>query len=407
MNCLTQVSAAALTGLVSIALTTGVCAQAATQTAVEAPAFYADTRAELVRPGQWLASEPLPADMGLPSAARQIRFVYSATNGVTGEGLLRVSGAVFLPEGPAPEGGRPVVAWAHGTVGVNDACAPSLAGRSARDVEYLGYWLAAGYAVVSTDYQGLGTPGAHPYLHNRAAAYSVLDAVRAARAELPELGDKILIVGQSQGAAAAISTAAFAPAYAPELQVLGTVATGVPNVIASLSRANQGDQVARGFDPAVAYMMYLAASTDEADPSRSGATAFQPRALPVYAQASELCTMPMLQAVRAAGLTQANAVSPAFLPLYAAEVAAIRYPSLKLEQPLFIGAGVDDIDTPASGQLDIARQACLVGTVVEAHLYSGRDHASTVNGSVAHSRVFAAKLLAGEPVDARCEPEAE
>lgn len=378
-----------------------------TPTPAPAPAFYSQARPALTEAGVWLGHEELPAEIGLPTAGRQLRFLYSATDGVQNGGLVAVSGAVFLPVGAPPGGGWPIVAWAHGTVGVNDACAPSLNARSARDVEYLGHWLAAGYAVVSTDYQGLGTPGAHPYLHNRAAAYSVLDAVRASRARLPELGEEILVVGQSQGAAAAISTAAYASTYAPELNVIGTVATGVPNVIASLSRANQTNQAGRGHDPAVAYMMYLAASTDEADPTRSGATAFQPTALPVYARAGSLCALPMLAAVREAGLTQTNAVTPAFLPLFAAEIGAIRYPTLKLDQPLFVGAGVDDVDTPALGQLDIVAQACAAGTTVVARLYRGRDHATTVNRSIADSRVFAAKLLAGEPVAANCTPEAE
>lgn len=404
---LDRLSTALMSGLVSAALASGAWAQTPSTPSSVIPALYSANYGTPPRAGLWLGSEPLPADKGLPAAARQMRYVYSATDGVRGEGVVVVSGAVFLPAGPAPADGYPIVAWAHGTVGINDACAPSVAGRSPRDVEYLGYWLDAGYAVVSTDYQGLGAPGAHPYLHNRAAAYSVLDAVRAARAEMPELAGTVLIVGQSQGAAAAISTAAFAPDYAPELRVIGTVATGVPNVIASLSQANQADQAARGFDPAVAYMMYLAASTDEADPDRNGASVFQAAALPVYAQASDLCTMPMLQAVRAAGLTQATAVQPDFLRLFSAEIGAIRYPSLALRQPLFIGAGTDDVDTPAVGQLDIARQACAAGSTVEAHLYTGRDHATTVNRSIVDSRVFAAKLLAGEPVTSRCAPSAE
>ena len=48
-------------------------------------------------------------------------------------------------------------------------------------------WLKAGYAVVRTDYEGLGTPGVHPYLVGRSEGRSVLDAVRAARALDPRL----------------------------------------------------------------------------------------------------------------------------------------------------------------------------------------------------------------------------
>ena len=80
------------------------------------------------------------------------------------------------------------MAWAHGTTGIADVCAPSWRGNSERDKEYLDAWLKSGFAVVATDYQGLGTPGVHPYLLWRPEGYSVLDSVRAeGTAVLPDL----------------------------------------------------------------------------------------------------------------------------------------------------------------------------------------------------------------------------
>ena len=63
---------------------------------------------------------------------------------------------------PSPAGAWPIVAWTHGTVGVADVCAQSYTQRSDRDKAYLGTLLAQGYALVATDYQGLGTPSPHP-----------------------------------------------------------------------------------------------------------------------------------------------------------------------------------------------------------------------------------------------------
>ena len=45
----------------------------------------------------------------------------------------------------------------------------------------------AGYVLAATDYQGLGTPGPHPYLVGAAEAMNALDSVRAAR-NLTEAG---------------------------------------------------------------------------------------------------------------------------------------------------------------------------------------------------------------------------
>ena len=41
--------------------------------------------------------------------------------------------------------------------------------------------LAAGYVVVAPDYEGLGTPGIHPFLNVKSEAFSITDAVVAAR----------------------------------------------------------------------------------------------------------------------------------------------------------------------------------------------------------------------------------
>src|SRR5262249_39965868 len=157
------------------------------------------------------------------------RILYSSTDGLTGRSPVAVSGALFLPRGTPPEGGWPLIAWAHGTVGVADVCAPSWNERSDRDATYLNHWLSQGYAVVAADYQGLGVPGGHPYLATRPEAYSVLDSIRAVQAEPSyKISPKVVLVGQSQGAGAAFATAGEAAMYAPELKILGTVATGTP-----------------------------------------------------------------------------------------------------------------------------------------------------------------------------------
>ena len=138
------------------------------------------------------------------------------------------SGSALHPQGHAPSRRLALAglgAW-HGWDA--DICAPSWQARSYRDVRYLNEWLSQGFAIVATDYQGLGTPGPHPYLKVRPEAYSVLDSVRAVLKDVPGLANKIIIIGQSQGGGAAFATAAFAPDYAPELDIRGSVATGIP-----------------------------------------------------------------------------------------------------------------------------------------------------------------------------------
>jgi acetyl esterase/lipase len=124
-----------------------------------------------------------------------------------GKTPVTVSGAYFVPKGTPPDAGWPLVAWAHGTTGIADVCAPSWIPRSERDAGYLNTWLQQGFAVVATDYQGLGTPGPHPYLAVRPEAYSVLDSVRAVLKGFSNVANKIVVIGQSQGGGAAFATA--------------------------------------------------------------------------------------------------------------------------------------------------------------------------------------------------------
>jgi pimeloyl-ACP methyl ester carboxylesterase len=142
-----------------------------------------------------------------------------------------ISGSVSVPKGKPPKGGWPVITWAHGTTGVADVCAPSrdFAGNpNVTGEDYinndLNAWLRAGYAVLRTDYEGLGTPGKHPYLIGVSEGRSVLDIVQAARQLDPKISRRYLIAGHSQGGHAALFAAGEAANWAPGLKLRGTVA---------------------------------------------------------------------------------------------------------------------------------------------------------------------------------------
>src|SRR5436189_3355327 len=159
-----------------------------------------------------------------PAAYNDLVLYRSA--GVDGKPTA-VSGAVAVPRGKPPKGGWPILTWAHGTTGIADSCAPS---RSPSDpftsyaYPQLGAWLKAGYAVVRTDYQGLGTPGVHGYLIGKDEGRSVLDVVRAARELDRHLSNRVIIAGHSQGGHAALWAAALAKGWTPELKIAGTAA---------------------------------------------------------------------------------------------------------------------------------------------------------------------------------------
>ncbi|MEV6307626.1 lipase family protein [Streptomyces sp. NPDC051840] len=176
--------------------------------------------------GALLDRTELPAAFRTPATGRAYRVHYRSTDEHGAPDT--VSGMVYLPKGKAPRGGWPVVAWDHGTVGISDACAPSVTGPDARAHTLFESWLSRGYAVAATDFEGLGTKGDHAYLAGRSAAHATADIVRAARHLDRGVGRRWALYGFSQGAGAALFTAAYGPRYAPELDFRGTAAAAPP-----------------------------------------------------------------------------------------------------------------------------------------------------------------------------------
>jgi hypothetical protein len=115
-----------------------------------ASALYDVTPGEIPgKPGSIIRVWPLEGGGPMGGNANAFRILYRST-GLSGEPIA-VSGAVFIPTGPAPAGGRNVLAWAHPTYGVVPACAPSQMPDTAGLIFGLNQMLAQGYVVAATD----------------------------------------------------------------------------------------------------------------------------------------------------------------------------------------------------------------------------------------------------------------
>jgi acetyl esterase/lipase len=208
---------------VAVAVTLGLCLGVALE-------------ARAKEPGAILKVWPLVG--GGVGGGDAFRILYQST-GLNGR-PVEVSGAIYLPPGKPPAGGRPVIAYAHPTSGVVQKCAPSLMPDNAGLIWALQSMIAKGYIVAATDYPGLGAPGIHPYLIGVSEGRAVLDSVRAARA-LPNAGasDRFVVWGHSQGGHAALYTGELAKSYAPELKLLGVAAAAPATYLIELFDADK------------------------------------------------------------------------------------------------------------------------------------------------------------------------
>ncbi len=173
-------------------------------------------------PGEIIDTERLEVGDGLVA----YRILHHSRS-IRGDDIA-VSGFVATPAGDPPQGGWPLVAWAHGTTGMADKCAPSMEAESI--IAQYASLIAGGYAIAATDYEGLGTPGIHPYIVGGSEARGVLDSVRAVQG-MPELSvsEGFVVWGHSQGGHAALHAGQAWQEYAPELNLLGVVSGAPPS----------------------------------------------------------------------------------------------------------------------------------------------------------------------------------
>jgi dienelactone hydrolase len=339
-------------------------------------------------PGDLVAVERVAA----PDGAVAWRVLYRSET-IAGRPIA-VTGLIAAPDAQPPPGGFPVLAWAHGSSGLADTCAPSLAARplseatDGRGSLPLPPLWEAGYVVAATDYEGLGTPGRHPYLVGGSEARSVLDAIRAAQ-RLPEAwaGTSAVVLGISQGGHAALFTAEVAPSYAPELHLRGAVALAPATELAQAA-------MALAFDPtAVGFAVAIGAGFEAAYPEADLASVLTPDARSRLGIVDEGCLDDVLAAFQrpAAEVLRLEALlEPPWPRLMVENTPGQR----RSDVPVFIGQGsADALVVPELTDALVARLEAL-GTPVTYRRYPGASHGGVLDASWADVRVWLDARLA-------------
>ncbi|MBE1530253.1 lipase family protein [Actinomadura algeriensis] len=184
----------------------------------------------------------VPGD--IPMKAWKVRYVSTDVKG--NENV--VTGTVAIPEAEWTKGGsRPTVAFNPGTLGSGPQCAFSkqLAGQYVDMYEggNLALFLKEGHAIAATDGVGYLQGQVHTYMVGANAGHALLDIVRASR-QIPggslRADGKVGISGYSEGGAASLWGAQLASSYAPELDVVGAAAGGVPGDLKVTAKALNG-----------------------------------------------------------------------------------------------------------------------------------------------------------------------
>ncbi len=347
-------------------------------------------------PPQIIRVEAFAPKHALAAAATSERILYSSRGGPDGKQPIIVSGGVYLPKGKVPDGGWPIIAWAHGTVGLPDICAPTFNGWSVRDVDYLNNWLKQGYAVVASDYEGMGTNGPHPYMISRPAATGTLHAVLAAQARYP-LSNDVVIVGQSQGAHTAANAALIQAEVAPSINLRGIVLTGWPGTM-EMPKLQMDI-----YNPWSVFYLRALPTYAAIDPAFRPESVLTVEGRAAYQTFLTECGSSATRAFMSRGPVAKTVFTRDITPLEMQTQPLRAYPPLRFAPPVFLGIGLADEQTFPRPTFDAAKRACALGSNISIQMYPGFNHAGTVLRSQQDSLAWVKAAFAGKAPPGRCE----
>ncbi len=346
-------------------------------------------------PGTLIRSEPFDG-YSLPKGASAIRILYHS-RALSGEDIA-ASGVVLIPAGTPPAGGWPVIAWAHGTSGVARMCAPSLM----KDVEYgdegLMPMVAAGFAVVATDYAGLGTPGPHQYDNKIPQADDVVYSVPAAHAAVPALGKRWVAIGHSQGGVAVWGVAELEanrndPDYAGAISVAG-----------DMDYDAYESHDAETFNPVTDLYWPLTAFGIKASyPTFDVKKMLTP---PVLARYKDVTTKGCWYYAYAAlkEIGEQRAVKPGWdrAPEVHRYNQDSRSANKPIRGPLLVLAGDDDKSVAIANIAAGVADACRIGLAIEYVHHPGLDHDPLMQETTPEQLAWVRDRLAGKPWSSNC-----
>jgi pimeloyl-ACP methyl ester carboxylesterase len=308
-------------------------------------------------------------------------------------GDIPVTGLIAIPSAPPPAGGYPVITWAHGTTGIADTCAPSLEANGYASLANT--LLDAGYLVAGTDYEGLGTPGRHPYIVGESEARSTLDIVRAAR-NIPDThaSDRYAVWGHSQGGHAAMYALHIADEWAPELHLVGVVAGAPPSQLLLIYQALQASPFKHYLLMAAAG--FNAAYGDEKAPLDQVLTA---KGIELIGAVDHGCSGDVASALAGVQTGDLSKVDPSTVPAWN-QLLVDNDPgkfTSPAKQPLLIIQGGNDEQIPVIATQLMFDQLCKINQVEQRWIYPGQSHAGVIGPSFGDMLGWINRRFAGDP----------
>lgn len=355
-------------------------------------------------PGKVLSVQSMSLSATLANVATGKRITYVSRD--SNNQRIVVSGAVLTPKAVYlrnnPRGANKIVAWAHGTAGLADQCAPSTQPNLYPDPAYHNYadtvasYLTHGWTVTATDYPGLGTPGQHLYLVGDSEGRAVIDSVRAARNLNSSLSNVWVVSGHSQGGQAALFAGETADTYGMGLQLKGVVAIAPAANLDLIAPAIPGT-------PGQGYLALAVFGYAAVDPTVHPQDILAQPALDLAGVLDTGCLNEILAAY--APLTAEQMVVGGVVPdSFVANVAARGNPAQQPNTaPVFLVQGGADTTIPPDLTQLLQQEECAVNTFgTQLTIYPGQEHDPVLYAAQADVVSYITDRFAGLPAPTNC-----
>ena len=339
------------------------------------------------KPGELIRSVPF-GEYDLPEEISALRILYHSRS-PSGDDVA-VSGVVLVPDGTPPVGGWPVIAWAHDFIGSARQCAPSLL-RNLNEGPLLSIYVSLGYAVVASDYAGLGTGFPNAALDMRSNALDVIYSIPAARAALPQLGTKWVAAGFSQGGLAAVGVAE-AGSEVRDPNYLGVIA------ISGVAEAQDiFERVAQGPDPR--RLVFLAQGIKTVFPEFRVEEMLIDKAIPLYQHISHACEASLGPELAADEMLKPGWENNRYVKEFFIRNTPGRKP---IHGPLLLISGETDPEVPSVLTATVVARLCRQKDRVLFIKYPGLDASAVIGGSVNEQISWMRARFAGLPSPSNC-----
>lgn len=377
-------------------------------TILGAPAAFADSVAPATAstaPGKVLSIKSMQLSPALANVATGKRITYVSRD--SSNRAITVSGAVLTPKPiyliSNPSGATKTVAWAHGTAGLADQCAPSAQPNLFPDPTYNNYadtlvsYLTRGWTVTATDYPGLGTPGGHPYLVGDSEGRAVIDSVRAARNLNPLLSTSWAVSGHSQGGQAALFAGEIADTYGTGLHLKGVVAIAPASNLDLIAPAIPGT-------PGQGYLAFAVYGLSVVDPTVRPQNILAPPAMNLTGTLASGCFNEVIGAY--ASLTAEEMVIGGVLPeSFLGKLARSNPAQQANNAPVLLVQGDADQTIPLEITQILLAQECAINAVpTKLNTYAGQDHDPVLYAAMTDVVAYLTARFANQPAPTSCAP---